>query len=345
MQFDHKHYVPILKGKRAEFPSLGSLGSKDRITPLMEAIPSKPVTQIPQGMASQWPTDQPYFIDFLFFDDVDEDTAPESHPLTVCFADVARRNQVAVPATGLARSPSYQAAVRSIAALHKTGVLIRLTPDDFEDVGELESALDAIPGLFSIDRNSIDLLIDLGSLVNVTAGTVAQIHRANIDLIPSLDEWRTLTVASSAFPLGLSSLVRDQWNPSPRIDWHGWRQIVTAPKRPNRLPSFGDYAIAHPDLPPEGQATILAQLRYATEDTWLIWKGRNAIQHGYDQFFAICSDLVQRPEYRGRDFSWGDAEIAQKATSVGSSGNAETWRRIGTNHHVETVLDQLSNLP
>lgn len=55
--FNHKHYVPILKGKRAEFPALGSLHSKDRITPLMEAVPSKPATQIPQGMAAQWPQD------------------------------------------------------------------------------------------------------------------------------------------------------------------------------------------------------------------------------------------------------------------------------------------------
>ena len=94
MPFDHKHYVPILKGKRAEFPSLGSLKSTDGITPLMEAIPSKLPTLIPQGMEAQWPKDQPYFIDFLFFDDVDEDIAPESHPLTLCFADVAKRKQM-----------------------------------------------------------------------------------------------------------------------------------------------------------------------------------------------------------------------------------------------------------
>ena len=198
---------------------------------------------------------------------------------------------------------------------------------------ELEAALNAIPGLFAVERNCIDLLIDLGSVINATAGTVAQIHRANIDLIPSLNEWRTLTVASSAFPLVLSPLARDQWNLAPRIDWRGWRQVVTGQKQPSRLPSFSDYAIAHPDLPPEGQATILAQLRYATEDNWLIWKGRNAIQQGYDQFFAICADLVARPEYRGKNFSWGDAEIAQKAANGGSRGNAETWRRIGTNHH------------
>lgn len=35
MAFGHKHYVPILKGKRAEFPALGSVKSKDNFTPLM----------------------------------------------------------------------------------------------------------------------------------------------------------------------------------------------------------------------------------------------------------------------------------------------------------------------
>src|SRR5271156_6292262 len=114
--FDHRHYVPILKGKRAEFPALGLLNSKTRITPLMEAVPSKPATQIPQGMAAQWPIDSPYFIDFLFFDDLEDNPQPENHPLRLCFADVAARHQVAIPVTGLSRSPGYQAAVRYVAA-------------------------------------------------------------------------------------------------------------------------------------------------------------------------------------------------------------------------------------
>jgi hypothetical protein len=40
MKFDHRHYVPILKGKRAEFPALGALESKQALTPLIEAVPS-----------------------------------------------------------------------------------------------------------------------------------------------------------------------------------------------------------------------------------------------------------------------------------------------------------------
>lgn len=248
MKFNHRHYVSILKGKRAEFPAIGTVSSKDGITPLMEAIPSKPATQIPQGMAAQWPNDKPYFIDFQFWDDLEDNPAPEEHPLRLCFADVAARDQLAIPVTGLSRSPSYQTAVQYVVASQGNGLLLRLIPDDFEDVDDLEATLDGIPGVFGVKRNKIDLLIDLGSVVGVSAGTVAQMYRADIDLIPSLDEWRTLTVASSAFPLGLSPLVRDQWNPSPRVEWRGWRQLVTGAKRPSRLPAYGDYTIAHPNL-------------------------------------------------------------------------------------------------
>jgi hypothetical protein len=347
MLFNHRHYVPILKGKRAEFPALGSLKSKAGITPLIEAIPSGEPQQTPRRMAGQWSNNLRYFIDLLFLDDIDDTDVPAAgtHPVRICFAEVDNLGQTAVPVTGLSRSRGYQSAIQQVVAQQNLGLVLRLTPDDFEDADETGEALEAFPGFFGLEPEQIDLLLDIGSVVSISAGIVTQMHRANIDLIPKLDRWRTLTVASSAFPLSLAPLQRSQWNPSPRIDWRGWRQLVTGSRRPSRLPAFGDYAIAHPELPPEGRATILAQLRYATAESWIIWKGRNAIKEGYDQFFAICADLVARPEYRGGTFSWGDAEIAQKATSVGSSGSAETWRRIGTNHHIEMVLDQIANLP
>lgn len=298
-------------------------------------------------MANQWPNDAQYFIDLIFLDDPDDLVTPatDQHPVRVCFAAVDDEGQVAVPVTGLTRSPGYQSAVQQVVADQKKGLLLRLKPDDFEDVAELETALEGLPDLFEVERDEIDLLLDIGTVGNNSAGTVAQIHRANLDLIPNLADWRTLTVSASAFPLSLAPLVRNEWNPVARQDWRGWRQLVTGGKLPARLPAYSDYTIAHPELPPEGQATILAQLRYATPESWIIWKGRNAIKDGYEQFFGICQDLVGRVEYRGPDFSWGDDEIQQKAANGGSPGNAETWRKIGTNHHIETVLEQIANLP
>ena len=154
-----------------------------------------------------------------------------------------------------------------------------------------------------------------------------------------------MTVASDAFPLGLGPLTRDEWNSVSRVDWRGWRALTSGSKQPARLPSYSDYTISQPALPAEGIATILAQLRYAAPDAWLVWKGRNAITDGFDQFLAICADIVGRPEFSGADFSWGDAQIAEIAANGGSCGNAQTWRQIGTSHHLEMVLDQIANFP
>jgi len=347
--FNNRHYVPVLKGKRAEFPALGALKSTVAMTPLIEAVPSG-WKEVPKRMAesAQWPNESRYFLDFLFIDDPDDtEEADESHPVRQCFAEVAKRGQRAIPVTGLARSPGYQSAIRQVVSEQGNGLAIRLSADDFEDSETLDEAIEAVADFFGQERSEIDLFLDHGSVATLSSSGVAQMYRANIDLIPNLEDWRTLTVASAAFPPGLGPLERYQWNSAMRTDWRGWVKLVTGPRPPIRVPAFGDYAIAQPELPPEGRATILAQLRYATPDSWLIWKGGNVFKHqeGFDQFLEICKSLVKKDEYRGRDFSQGDAEIFAKATNGGSPGNAESWRRIGTNHHVETVLDQIANLP
>ena len=257
--FDHKHYVPVLKGKRAEFPAIGSLQSNTHVTPLFEAVPTAGAQEVPRRMSSQWPTDKPYFIDLLFLDDPDDTTtpAPANHPLRLCFDEVQTKGQLAIPVTGISRSPGYQDAAKQIVAEQKRGLAIRLTPEDFEEETEdVDAALQTALEYFELDAEDVDLVLDLGSVANSPSGTIAQMHRANIDLIPNLTDWRTLTVVSGAFPLSLAPLERDQWNEVKRNDWRAWRRLVTGSNAPERLPAFGDYAIAHPNLPPSVKGVL-----------------------------------------------------------------------------------------
>ena len=346
--FGHKHYVPILKGKRAEFPAASHLKNKANVTPLFESIPSKPPDDVPkQASKSGWPATAPYFVDLLFFDDDGgASNAPPLSAVVTCLNAAKAKGQRAIPVTGTGRSPAYQRAVKKFADAER-GVAIRLIADDFEDEGDLATALDSLAKFIGLTPSSIDLIVDLGSVADQNPAVIAQLHRANLSVIPTITAWRTLTVATGAFPVSLAPLTRDAWNRLVRIDWQAWLKLVSGTKKPDRLPAYGDYAIAHPGLPPEGQATILAQLRYTIQNEFMIWKGKNAIKtpNGFGQFLSICTDLVSRPEFRGATFSDGDQEIQGKATNGGSPGNAETWRNIGTNHHIETVLDQIANLP
>jgi len=345
--FSHKHYVPVLKGKRAEFPALSALHSQAGITPLMEPVPTSPPIFVPQRMADAWQLDSPYFIDMLFLDEEDADAGQAgAHPLRLCFDQVAALGQHAIPITGTGRSPAYQTALRHIVRQQRRGFGIRLVPEDFEDEEDLAASIAALLKLIGSAPKDVDLLVDGDGVHGMAAATLTQMHLANLAMIPDLTQWRTLTVLAGAFPTSLAPLAKG-WSLSARCDWLGWLGLFTRSRKPARLPAYGDYAISHTDLPPTGRATILAQIRYTTPDAFLIWKGHNVFTHaaGYGQFISICRDLVGRPEYRGQGFSAGDAEIHTKATTGGSPGNAETWRKIGVNHHLETVKDGIATHP
>jgi hypothetical protein len=113
------------------------------------------------------------------------------------------------------------------------------------------------------------------------------------------------------------------------------------------LPTFGDYAIAHPllvEVDPR-LMKMSAQLRYTTDTAWLVFKERNVRDYGFEQFKGICTALIARPEYKGAAFSWGDNAISECTLTSSGPGNATTWRRIGTNHHLTMVTDQISSVP
>jgi hypothetical protein len=86
-----------------------------------------------------------------------------------------------------------------------------------------------------------------------------------------------------------------------------------------------------------------ASIRYTTDSDWLVVKGRNVRQYGFEQYFDLCRALVERPEYYGPAFSWGDEYIGRCAAREVGPGNATTWRKVGTNHHITVVTRAIAN--
>ena len=83
-------------------------------------------------------------------------------------------------------------------------------------------------------------------------------------------------------------------------------------------------------------------MRYTADGSWLVLKGRNLRDHGYEQFYDVCADLIARDEYSGREFSWGDEYIDDCANRRVGTGNLTTWRKVGTSHHLSYVLRELA---
>ena len=61
------------------------------------------------------------------------------------------------------------------------------------------------------------------------------------------------------------------------------------------------------------------------------------------QYLANARLLTELPEFDGKDFSYGDAYIAEKATDLSSSktGSPTTWLVAGVNRHLTKVAKQI----
>ena len=360
--FNHKHYVPILKGKDGEFRSLEDLdpGVKESLTPLIE-IPPIPwdykneqfqrsiddhVQRIPDKLVRAWADqDRPMFLDFYRLSDLSQ-LQNGQHPLEY-LASEARSNSVKiVPVTGINRSSAFQTAVRNVVNTDQSGLCIRIDGADYDRPG-LQAELDTLINNIGVNHSEVDLILDLKPVSGLDISLLALTAKTLIRHCPYVTQWRTLTFASGAFPFDLRDFRPNSVNPVLRSDWEIWQSLAQDRGNLPKLPTFGDYAISHPELSEVDPRiiTMSASLRYTGADSWLIFKEKNVQDHGFEQFNDICKKLVKRPEYPGPKFSWGDEYIYQCSQDQDGPGNAQTWRQVGTTHHLTMVVDQIANFP
>jgi hypothetical protein len=191
----------------------------------------------------------------------------------------------------------------------------------------------------------VDLILDLRAVSPNEENTLRAAIPVLVRSILDLGEWRSFTLAATAFPETLIELPPSSVSLIARLEWIVWRNLI-ARRRIPRLPSFGDYAVASPQ-PSEVDPRIMrpsASIRYTTDDAWLIPKARNLRDFGFAQFHDVCRDLIARAEYSGPGFSWGDWYIDECANHRVGTGNLTTWRKAGTSHHLACVTRQIARL-
>lgn len=342
--FDQNHYVPVLKAKRGELKALLETKSRERMTPLIEPILKSTPKQLANLIGNSWGHQFAVFIDGLHWDAHFPDRAGK------LMGDLCRflgAQQVKfVPITGLDRSGAYQEAVSVSVQKIGRGLGIRVGSRDLLDAQAFQSTVPELIQAMKVATNQVDLIVDFGATEVASEDHLALTMRSTLEQIPFLDGWRTLTLVATGFPSTLGMLPKG-WSEVPRTEWLAWNKLQLRRIWGKRKPSFGDYAVSHSRLPHEGRGRTLGQIRYTTNDSFLVYKGNDVQKdpRGFKQFFDICEELTERQEFSGCEFSWGDRQIAEKATSEGSPGNAQTWKEIGANHHFEMVMTQLASYP
>ena len=352
-------YVPILKAKDAEYRALGDLTphAQASIVPLLE-VPSIPwdyendgpaksidahLAPVANRIAGVWAAPAIAYIDLaLVADDLLSDGR---HPLEAVMENAVKTGAALIPVIGLDRSKQYQAAARAAAARDRRGVCLRLEPDALLSAAAepLTARVDAALSDVGLAAPDIDLVLDLGSIRGDDTAVLAVAWTTLWPALPRLMEWRSVTFAATAFPQSLTGLTPNAITRIPRGEWSLYSSLRNAALP--RQPDFGDYAIAHPE-PVEMDPRLMkisAQVRYAAPTEWLVVRGRNTKDYGWGQMHGLAAKLIAEPEFAKAPHCWGDEFIQRCAiVSTSESGNAMTWRRVGTVHHLTTVVEQLT---
>lgn len=233
--FDYKHYVPILRWKRAEWVALGNLADADRshVTPLLELTPysfrakkNKPapdpkdvLTRNAADMLKHW-GQAPFFVDLCHLRG-GPNLGNGTHPLEF-LAQQARQNGLnLIPTTGLNRDISYQNAVASVVATDGLGFCLRVHPSEAQ-TSDFSSRLSDLQNLIGVTADDTDLFLDY-RLWNGSALPFASIYNS----IPNIHQWRTLRVSCGNFPRDLTGFTIGQ-HQLPRSDWIAWRTQISA---------------------------------------------------------------------------------------------------------------------
>jgi hypothetical protein len=86
-----------------------------------------------------------------------------------------------------------------------------------------------------------------------------------------------------------------------------------------------------------------ATIKFTIDDGWYIVKGNNVRDYGYEQFHELSKQVLASRYYRDSTFSWGKEYIRQCANRRAKRGNLTKWVQVGTNHHVEKVVQDIAN--
>jgi hypothetical protein len=349
-------YVPILKGKRGEFHALGHLRpeTKAALFPLLEIPPlkapkpgkdpkeaaEKNLGRMVKELALGWAGGGPLMIDTSAL------TSTNTADVTVInqkiYGLLQEKGLQVIPVVWPDLPGAPYEMYREMLTVQRAEVAVRVS---LQRSADLTTQLQRLLRALECQPNRVHLVLDLGAIAPGTARLTTLAASAVLKGLPMAKAWRSLTLAGTAFPETL--VLVKAWSSASveRTEWLVWKAIRATGADLPRVPRFGDYAIAHPNhIETDGPLFPSGNIRYTATDSWTVLKGVRIKDNGTEQFRDLARDLMKRPEYAGPAFSWGDEAIKRCADGEGTPGSSTTWRAIGTNHHLEMVVDQLSKL-
>ena len=347
--FDFCHYVPIVKTKKGELVGVENLqGQRSSVTPLWEIVGDfedsedverTALNKLASKIKKAWEKGGACFVDSRILQEIVVTSG--MHPAEMLFEELHSCGVVAIPVVSPGAPAQYQQAIRNEIQKRGQGVCFRLFLDYEDDEQSSNQDIDNLLTFFQVGRSSCDIIFDLWTMGISSLSLLASAIVNTINSVGSINDFRTLTVASSSFPT--SSEIPRGISTVQRRDWLLWNNILSKPNLV-RKPSYGDYTCLNPEIIDFDPVTMkpAAKIRYTSQHEWVTFKGKQMKGNGA-QYHNLAANVVSRQEYMGAIFSWGDTYISGCANKTCGPGNLTNWVMVDVNHHITYVVYQLQN--
>lgn len=330
-----KNYIPFLKFKSNEVAALSVISAdvKSEFTPFFD-LPrhqSRYTEVEAQDLVDKLANKtRRYLLDFpeFYVDDYDINYDVDINGAGLYEYFMQQFSEFSfVPVVALDRSEDRNLIVfdqKRSGNVQSDSVAIRLQREDFSDFFLCQDELDELLESCWEEFQSVDLILDV-RYCNLES--TDQVIRELLDFIAELArnsdfEFRRVVIAGSSIPGSISDVLgtEEQTNLL-RSEMVIFDRVLHSVNLEQLF--LGDYGIVSPyysdlTIPPEAMRNVMApKVLYPYENYFYVSRG-GALRHhrhGATQFNIICSDIVARAFYRGRNFSFGDGFISDRANN------------------------------
>ena len=324
-------YVPIIRWKRGEQNALLNLleDVKDLVTPFIE-IPFTPTAE--KNIAridTIWSGRQFYF--YLCPDWYEDE--PDTYKFYM--EKIQSTNcDTAIPVFDLSNDTD----IRKSAGNTPNGVAIRIQNNEF---GLIEDTLNGYVAEGVIDPDQTDLLLDLRYVYENDLFSKESVIKATFADLEGSQRYRSIIISSCSFPKSFTNLESDRVYSYRRTELQVYHLADKLAKRHGFNYIYSDYGPS--DLEEVEFVVGMTpnfKIKYTTLDQYLYIKGKSLKKGGLDleEVGSCCKLLVDRADFSGEGFSWGDDKIYELASGKASSGgNLTSWVGYSYNHHISLI--------
>jgi Beta protein len=187
------------------------------------------------------------------------------------------------------------------------------------------------------------LLLDFSGADLSLPETVAEIIVASYQRVMEIGLWHRVVFQATSYPEKNPAIAGGQAL-MPRNEWRVWKHATLREREVARNLVFGDFSADSSKLVfDSGGGVPIKHYRYSTVDDWLVIRAADE-KRTPEAMREVSSRIVKSEYFAGRSFSHGDAYIDDTANGTGGPGNATTWRKVNTIHHLTRVVKDLGEL-